>query len=119
MDNGTRSPAALAEELRRRLDRDLLATREGRRQPEVNAIRGLKSALANAEAVPVAEGPYEVVQGSVDVPRRLLEAADIERVLEAEIDERQRAVAEYRGHGLDTADLELELTTLKRYGQGR
>jgi hypothetical protein len=68
---------------------------------------------------PWPRAPYEVAQGSVDVPRRLLEAADIERVFEAEIDERQRAVAEYRGHGLDTADLELELTTLKRYGQGR
>ena len=43
----------------------------------------------------------------------------ISRVVEAEIDERQRAVAEYQGHGLDTADLELELATLKRYGQGR
>jgi hypothetical protein len=57
MDNGTHSRAALAEELRGRLDRDLLAARKGRHQPEVNAIRGLKSALANAEAVPVAEGP--------------------------------------------------------------
>lgn len=103
------------DELRRRLDRDLQAARKGRRPPEVNAIRGLKSALANAEAVPVADGPYKVIEGSADVPRRLLEAADIERVLGEEIDERQRAIAEYRGHELDTADLELELATLRRY----
>jgi hypothetical protein len=82
MGNGTHSRAALAEELRGRLDRDLRAARKGRRQSEVNAIRGLKSALANAEAVPVAEGTYAVIEGSADVPRRFLGAADIARVVE-------------------------------------
>ncbi len=66
--------AVTMEEMRTRLDRDLLDARRRRSTPEAAAIGSLKTALANAEAVPVAERPYEVVEGSADVPRRVLGA---------------------------------------------
>ena len=102
-------------DIRGRLDRDLLAARKRRSAPEVAAIGSLKTALANAEAVPVQERPYEVVKGSADVPRRVLDAADIAAIVRAEIDERLRAIGEYESAGEPTADLELELETLERY----
>jgi hypothetical protein len=101
--------------LQRRLDADLLDARKRRSAPEVGAIRALKTALANAESVPVSDGPYEVVDGSTDVPRRELGLSDIEVVIATEAEERRRAIEEYRAIGADTVDLELELATLERY----
>ena len=98
-----------------RLDRDLLDARRQRSAAEVAAIRSLKSALANAEAVPVEERPYEVVQGSADVPRRVLGAADIAAVVRGELDERRRALAHYERAGLPVDDLRTEVVTLERY----
>jgi len=106
-------------DLQRRLDADLLDARKRRSAPEVGAIRALKTALANAEAVPVADRPYEVVQGSADVPRRELGLDDIEVVIVAEAEERRRAIDEYRAIGADSIDLELELATLERYRRPR
>lgn len=98
-----------------RLDADLLDARRRRSGPEIDAIRALKSALANAEAVPVEDRPYELVEGSADVPRRELAAEDISAVIAAEMGERSRALDTYRGLGLDTAGLELQLQALERY----
>lgn len=98
-----------------RLDADLLAARKGRRSAEVVAIRSLKTALANAQAVPVAERPYELVSGGADVPRRELGLADIDAVIAGEIEERQRALDEYTRLGRSTEDLATELATLERY----
>ncbi len=101
--------------MRTRLDRDLLDARKRRSAPEVAALRSLKTALANAEAVPVEDRPYEVVKGRADVPRRVLSAADIAAIVRVEIDERRRALAEYEAAAAPTEALELELTTLERY----
>jgi aminoglycoside N3'-acetyltransferase len=98
-----------------RLDRDLLDARTRRSGPEVAAIGSLKTALANAEAVPVEERPYEVVQGSAEVPRRVLGAADIAAIVRREIDERRRARRGYEAAGVSTDALDLELATLERY----
>ena len=98
-----------------RLDRDLLEARQRRGVPEVAAIGSLKTALANAEAVPVEDRPYEVVEGSADVPRRALGAADIAAVVRAEIDERRRAVHDYERLGVSSDDLQTEIATLERY----
>lgn len=98
-----------------RLDADLLAARRRRSDPQVRAIRSLKSALANAEAVPVEDRPYGLVEGSADVPRRELTTSDIDSILAAEVAERRRAVEEYVRLGQPTADLEIELATLQRY----
>jgi aminoglycoside 3-N-acetyltransferase len=98
-----------------RLDADLLAARKRRAVPEVDAIRSLKSALANAEAVPVEDGPYRVVEGRADVPRRVLGDEDIDAVIAAEIAERQRAIDDYERRGQPTETLRLQLKTLQRY----
>jgi aminoglycoside N3'-acetyltransferase len=97
------------------LDADLLDARRRRSGPEVDALRSLKSALGNAEAVPVEDRPYELVEGSADVPRRELAAEDISAIIAAEIGERARALDTYRGLGLDTTGLELQLQALERY----
>jgi aminoglycoside N3'-acetyltransferase len=99
----------------RQLDADLLAARRRRSGAEIAALRSLKTALANVEAVPVPERPYELVEGSADVPRRVLATDDVGAVIAAEIGERSRAIERYRGLGLDTAALELELETIERY----
>ena len=101
------------------LDADLRLARRRHSQPEIAAIRSLKSALANAEAVPVPDRSFELVEGSADVPRRRLAAADIAAVIEAEIAERQRAIEVYRTTGADTTALELELASLQRYQRPR
>ena len=106
------------ESIRARLDRDLLDARKRRSAPEVAAIGSLKTALANAEAVPIEDRPFELVEGSADVPRRELSAADIAAIVRSEIDERQQALRHYRDAGLVVEDLELELTTLEQYRIG-
>ena len=102
-------------DLRARLDRDLRDARKRRSEAEVAAIGSLKTALANAEAVPVEDRPYEVVEGSAEAPRRVLGAADIAAIVRAEISERRRALGRYRDAGVATGDLESELATLERY----
>ena len=79
------------------------------------AIGSLKTALANAEAVPVPERPYEVVEGRADVPRRVLGAGEIAAIVRAEIDERRRAVRDYERLGAPTEDLRTGIATLERY----
>jgi aminoglycoside 3-N-acetyltransferase len=108
-------PAPSVAELQARLDADLLVARRHRGHPAVAAIRALKSALANAEALPVSDGPFRLVDGGADVPRRVLTGTEIAAVVEAELAERQRAIDEYRRLGVDTTVLELERSTLERY----
>ena len=101
--------------MRERLDRDLLAARKRRRGAEAAAIGSLKTALANAEAVAVEARPYHVVQGTAEVPRRVLCAADIAAVVRAELDERRRALADYERLGVAADELRTEIATLERY----
>ncbi len=106
-------------ELQARLEADLLGARRGRRGAVVAAIASLKTALANAEAVPVEERPFALVEGSADVPRRELGPDEVATLVEREVEERRRAIITYRAAGHDVADLELELATLERYRDGR
>lgn len=101
------------------LDADLLEARKHRRVAEVDAIRSLKTALANGEAVPVAEGPYELVDGRADVPRRELTIDEVDAIIAAEVGEHHRALDEYRLLRRDTATLELQVATLERYQRKR
>jgi aminoglycoside N3'-acetyltransferase len=102
-----------------RLDADLLEARRARRSAAVNAMRALKTALANAEAVPVIEAPSAVMHGPAEVPRRALSAADIAAVVRVEIDERRQAIAGYRAAGAPTDELEAALDTLEQYRSPR
>ncbi|MEX1295769.1 MAG: AAC(3) family N-acetyltransferase [Candidatus Limnocylindrales bacterium] len=101
--------------LRRRLDADLLDARRRGATAAVAAIRALKASVANAEAVPVPERPFELVEGRADVPRRALSGEAIAAVIDAEIDEHRRAVEVYRRLGQPTAGHETGLATLQRY----
>ena len=102
-----------------RLDADLLEARRQRRAAEVDAIRSLKTALANGEAAPVADGPYEVVEGSADVPRRELTVEDIDAIIAAEIREHRRALDAYRRLEQDTTALEAQVAAVERYQRKR
>ncbi len=104
-----------AERLQARLGQDLLEARRHGRHAQVAAIRGLRSALANAEAVPLPERPFELVKGTADVPRRRLSEVEVSGIIEREIAERHRAIDQYRALGVDTGSLEIELATLERY----
>jgi uncharacterized protein YqeY len=115
MDEHLAPLAPAATEVRARLMRDLVAARKARDGSAVSAIGSLLTALANAEAVPVADGPYEVVAGSGDVPRRQLAASDIATVIEAEVTERQDGVERFRQLGVDPTALEAELAVPRRY----
>jgi uncharacterized protein YqeY len=101
--------------LRARLEADLLAARKAGRADEVSALRTLLAALANAEAVPVPAGPYRVVPGRADVPRRELSEAEVDGVVRDECEERRSAIAVYEARGLPTARLAAELRILERY----
>jgi aminoglycoside N3'-acetyltransferase len=98
-----------------RIDADLADARKRRDDGAVRALRSLKAALANAEAVPAVLLPSTTVAGRADVARRELSAADIAAVVRAEIDERQRATAAYDAARVTTGSLEHELATLDPY----
>lgn len=100
--------------LQAQLDADLMAARRQGSGPAVAATRALKSAIANAKAVPVEPRSYQVVEGSAEAPRRTLGRGDVVAVTETELDERRQAIERYRGHGLPTDALEVELATLER-----
>ena len=116
MDRHLGAPSSWpVERLQARLEQDLLEARRHGRHAQVAAIRGLKSALANAEAVPLPERPFELVKGRADVPRRRLSEVEVGGIIEREIAERRRAIDQYRALGVDTGSLEIELATLERY----
>ncbi len=119
MHGPSRPPADPVVQLQEHLDHDLVAARRRHDRAEVSAIRTLKSALANAEAVRVPGRPFELVEGRADVPRRRLAPADIAAVIEGEIAERRRAISEYRALRADTSTLEAELATLQRFRRAR
>ena len=62
------------------------------------------------------DGPYRMVEGGADVPRRVLADEDIDAVIAAEIDERWRAIDEYARREQPTEALRLQLETLRRSG---
>jgi uncharacterized protein len=102
-------------ELQTRLKADLLVARRERRAIEVSAVRSLLAALANAEAVSVPEGPYRVVVGLAEAPRRVLSDADVEAIVAAELEERRHAIDAYEASGRDASPIRAELAVLQRY----
>jgi uncharacterized protein YqeY len=96
-----------------------LALAEALRARDMNTVRPLRSALAaigNAEAVepdaaaPTGTGSPHVAGavaglGAAEAPRRRLGAAQIEQIVRAEADERERAARDYERAGhTDRAD---------------
>jgi uncharacterized protein YqeY len=84
---------------------DLTAALRARDQVRVHAIRSALAAIANAEApaAPHSDSSAEPEVGRlVEHERRQLSAEEVLAVLQAEIDERELAAAEYRS--LDRVD---------------
>lgn len=83
---------------------DLTTALRARDQVRVHAIRAALSAIANAEAPPVppTDSSVEPIVGQlVEHERRRLTRDDLRGILQAEVDERDRAAEEYRSLGRD------------------
>jgi hypothetical protein len=82
----------------------------------VAALRGAMAALANAEAVPVADGPYDPAEGAYggEAARRELTPADVRSVLEAQVAELEESAALYRSldEPEEAEDLARQVTVL-------
>ncbi len=86
----------------------LTAAMKRRDSVAMAACRSVLSAIANAEAVaqaPATPTPGLPIAGAItglgkgDVPRRELTPGDLATIVQAEIDERQKAAAAYRAAG--------------------
>ena len=93
-----------------RLQRALAGARKSRDQAAVAALRSALSAISNAEAVPLtASGPAAASSphvagagaglGAGEAARRSLSPADIDDIVRAEVDERERAALGYARAG--------------------
>ncbi|HEX6195914.1 MAG TPA: hypothetical protein VFZ37_08390 [Jiangellaceae bacterium] len=113
------------EDLHERLRADLKQAMRDRDVPATRVIRRLMGAIGNAEAVrqPVDLPPQVVNPGNPvvaarsDVPRAELAPHDVARIVAAEIDDLDGAIAEYESHGEPerAADLRDEKDVLERY----
>jgi uncharacterized protein YqeY len=112
-------PAAPAstDELIERLEADLRVARLAHDRAAVTALRTLLSAIANAEAPAIEHAPTAIVGQLVDHPRLVLTLADIERIVDREIDDRADTVRQYLAHDrVPEADaLRAEMVVLERY----
>lgn len=90
------------------LQAGLRASMRARDAAATRALRSVLAAIANAEAVtspvsaPASDSPIAGAVtglGAGDVARRVLTDADVAAILQAEIDERVQAAAEYDRHG--------------------
>lgn len=81
------------------IQQDLLQARRNRDQLKVDALQSLLTRITNAEAVPVAghhNGAAGV--GSTEVQRRTLSDADVQNLIQQEINELSEAYAGMSGH---------------------
>lgn len=111
--------------VRERLRVDLREAMKERDKIAVRVIRSLLAAIDNAEAVSAAEsssGGAHVAKaalgaGAGDRPRRELSGDDLAMILQAEIDERVTAKAEYQrgGRENEAAEIVQEIASLAQY----
>lgn len=109
-----------ATELKLRLRADLTAAMRARAADEVRVLRALIAAFDNAEAVAVEGKPdpfRKLGDPSGEVARRELGAGEVGALLEAEIESRLTAAADYERHGRgeDAARLRGETVVIGRY----
>lgn len=104
------------------LKADLRTAMRERKAAEVTTLRGLISAIDNAQAVPVGDRHDRYVfhafgDSAVEVPRRALSRDDLRALVEAEIRARNDAAQDYRRLGRDDKVQELteEAQILGRY----
>jgi uncharacterized protein YqeY len=102
------------EALRGLISADLTTALKTQAKVEMRALRALLTALDNATAVPAtAAGP-----GSPsEVAPRGLSSAEIDAILEREVEDRRRAVEAYlrAGREVEASELRAEVSFLSRY----
>lgn len=102
-----------------RMRADLPEAMKARDASAVLALRTGLAAIANAEAPAMAASvPAEPVVGQlVEHDRLELTAADVDRILRHEIDDRLDTIAAIEPHGRDdeAGDLRAEIAVLRRY----
>jgi len=114
------APAAVA--LTERMRDDLKVAMRERDQVQVRALRTAMGAIANAEAPP----PDTDARSTADEPdvgrlvehRRLeLSTADLERILRAEVADRNDTAAQFEAHGRsdEAATVRAEAAVIERY----
>jgi uncharacterized protein YqeY len=98
---------------------DLSAAMKARDTMTVRVLRTVLSAIANAEAVPVAASRYEpsVGVGSTELPRQELSAEQVDSIVVNEIDERRHLAEDLRARGRheEAQLLESEIAIVERY----
>lgn len=108
--------------MKARLRADLVAALKGGRKSETALLRGLIAAIDNAEAVPLSTDQGSVMprafqDGSAEVERALLGAAQVRDILIREIAARDQAAAEFArlGDAERAAVLRAEAAAARRY----
>jgi uncharacterized protein YqeY len=83
---------------------------------DVRAPRSLLTALDNGTAVPLESLSPEALRAG-EVPRRELTPADVEAIVQSQVDEREDAAAEYGRLGMqaEVERLRAEIAVLSRY----
>jgi hypothetical protein len=106
--------------VRDEMQADLREAMRARDRQAVVALRTALAALSNAEAPPIDAAPLEVRGNLVQHTRRELSDADVTTILLAQIDDRERTIAEILPYGqdADVAALRAEIATLRGYVTG-
>jgi uncharacterized protein YqeY len=115
-------PEDAATEMKARLRADLLTAMKDRNALDAKVIRSLVAALDNAEAPAVtqeraAPAHHEFAQGSAEVERLRLTRSQVHDVLRRELQERERAAAEFErlSRHDHAAALREEASVIRRY----
>ncbi|MFT4039854.1 MAG: GatB/YqeY domain-containing protein [Thermomicrobiales bacterium] len=117
-------PANAASIMKDRLRADLRAAMQERNASEARVLRSLIAAIDNAEAPAISTAPsahaHDFASGAAEVERLVLDDAQIARVLQAEIAERDCAAATFTqlGQPERAAELEAEAAIARRYVGG-
>jgi uncharacterized protein YqeY len=109
--------------LRQRLRDALPAAMKARDRVAVTALRATLAAIDNAEATAPAQGRSLAIEqspvgvGVAEAERRVLTEAQVERIVRAEIAEREAAAREYEnaGHPDRAEQLRTEIAVLDRH----
>lgn len=108
-------------EAKSRLRTDLVASMKLGQKREAGVIRSLIAAIDNAEAAPARTEPasefHDFRTGSAEVPRFALTRDQVRGVILREIDERERAAADFAelGNAARAETLQAEVAVAKRY----
>ncbi|AZO82142.1 MULTISPECIES: GatB/YqeY domain-containing protein [unclassified Bosea (in: a-proteobacteria)] len=106
--------------MKARLSADLRHALKEKDRPRAALLRSLLAALDNAEAPPATASPVsgqDFRSGAAEVERLVLDDRDVQRILVAEIEEREGAAAQFERmrQAQRAADLRFEATLARQY----